>query len=209
MISKVFWAVSVVGLLAGVSSARADVYNFSYSGANQYGAVGGSGSFTTGTPYGDGYVPLTSISGTTLEGGTIKGLDGEIGQHYSDSSSANIGVDPPSYVIDWNTAMGFDNAFLPAGVASGSPFTVWGLSFIVTGPSWYVQTGYIPAVTLFSQGGQTYEGDYAVGGNSGVVPVTFSATLASAPEPGFYGVLALGLGGLGIFISRRKNAPIK
>ena len=43
----------MAALLLGVAGAQADVYDFSYVGVNNPG-VWGSGTFTTGTPYGDG-----------------------------------------------------------------------------------------------------------------------------------------------------------
>ena len=62
-----------LGLAITVRSARADIHDFSYVGVTDP-AVFGSGTFTTGKAYANGYLPITSIAGTTNEG-AITGLE--------------------------------------------------------------------------------------------------------------------------------------
>jgi len=99
-------------------------------------------------------------------------------------------------------------------LASGNPFSATGgLLFDVTpatGP-----TGYpVSPVELWGDGsGNTYEISYgeerpaskkppAYGGNT----VTFSATLVSTPEPGFYQGFALCMGGLLLAYRRLRRS---
>jgi len=175
---------AIPALLLSVPGAWADSYDFSYSGA---GGIFGSGAFTTGTPYGDGYVPIMSITGTT-EAGAILGLE----------ESDGPGIDPndPNAPLEC-CAVGpnsgdffYDNAFLPAD--PNNPFTaVGGLLFDVA-------NGVDSPVELFGDGaGNTYEFSYGEDVGS-LVPPAFGGTQVSftailTPEPGTVALCMSGL----------------
>ena len=119
----------------------------------------------------------------------------------------------------------YDNAFLPS---LANPFSsTGGLLFDVTEPISSV-TGYaVNPIELFGDGnGNTYEFSYgedvftnsapSYGGTQ--VTFTWSGPVASAglgnvatvtPEPGFYGVLAVGLSGLALTLKRRRRVASK
>jgi len=183
---------------------QASVYNFTYTGLNDP-SVSGSGTFTTGAAYANGYLPITSITGTG-EGYTITGLE----------TSGGAATDPGNILSCCAVGPGgdyynYDNAFLPG---SSNPFSsTGGLLFDVTAP------GDTSPINLFGDGnGNTYEfsyGEDTISGppSYGGTQIIFTATLneptpisdssgGQAPEPSFYGVLTLGLGGL-LFASRR------
>jgi hypothetical protein len=177
---------AIPALLLSVAGARADVYDFSYSGA---GGVFGSGTFTTGTPYGDGWVPVTSITGTT-EAGAILRLE--------ESSGPGIDPDSPNAPLEC-CAVGpnggdffYDNAFMPG---SPNPFSSpGGLLFDVANAT-------DTPIELFGDGaGNTYEFSYGedVGTLSppayGGTQVHFTAI--PTPEPSSYGTVALCMSGL-------------
>ena len=183
----------------GVTSAQATVYNFTYVGSGDYvgevGGVWGYGSFTTGPAYQDGYMPITGISGTT-EAGTITGL----------VTSGGASTDPNNGGYLYCCAIDYDNAFYPAGMATGSPFSGTG------GPLFNVSLLVASPINLFSDGtGNTYEFSYGEDtpnyniASFGGTLIDFTATEQPAPEPGFYGELALGLGGLLVAGWRRQR----
>lgn len=194
---KQWLLIGVLALVVGLPAAMADVYTFTYTGINNTSVVG-SGTFTTGPAYHSGdpnsYLPIVSITGTTSSG-AILGLD----------TASGPGVEPPNYVNDWNTAFGYDNAFKPTGA---NPFASGGLVFYV--PPGLTGTAPYNAINIYGDGnGNTYEYSYAENGNPPGNPpggnqITFTATLT--PEPGFYGVLALGLSGLFVSVRRRRSA---
>jgi hypothetical protein len=177
-------------LLLGVFSAQADVYAFSYTGYNSVEKITiyGSGTFTTGTAYSDGYLRIISITGTT-EAGTITGLDG---------SGGGVDADPPSYYTssDGGGAYYYDNAFLPG---SPTPFTNNGLLFEVSSGSPYTP------INIFSVAPGLYEYSYGESntGSFTAAPITFTATLT--PEPGMYGVLAVGMIGLLLSVTKYRR----
>jgi hypothetical protein len=191
MIRRLIW-LTIPALLLCVC-AKADVYSFTYSGGSGPGAVFGSGFFTTGTPYGDGYVPIISITGTT-EAGAITGLVG------TGTDPGPLGDTPPGGTYLNVDGFNYDNAFLPG---SSKPFTSSG------GLLFAVADDVDSPINLFGDGyGNTYEFSY---GEDSVGPapsyggtlITFSATLT--PEPSFYAVLAIGLAGLAFFVNRRRR----
>jgi len=193
---------AIPALFLSVAGARADVYDFSYSGA---GGVFGSGSFTTGTPYGDGYVPITSITGTT-EAGAITGLDVSKGAGI-DPNSPNAPLECCAVGPDFgagNSDFVYDNAFSPA---SPNPFSFNGLLFDVAGGTG--GTGFpLSPTTLFSDGnGNTFEFSYGEDGppSYAATQVDFRATEVT-PEPSLYGTVALCMGGLVFARWRRRRS---
>jgi hypothetical protein len=188
-------------LLLGIASAQADVYDFAYVGVSDPG-VYGSGTFTTGTPYSDGYVPIIAITGTT-EAGTITGLE----------TSGGAGMDPANGSLTCcNVGPGrdmyfYDNAFMPN---SPNPFSNAGLLFDVSGGNG--PTGYPNSPTnLFGDGnGNTYRLDYGEDTpnfnliSDGGPQVIFTATLT--PEPSFYAAVALCMGCLLLARWRRRRS---
>jgi hypothetical protein len=175
---------AIPAFLLVVAGAQADIYDFSYSGA---GGVFGTGTFTTGTAYADGYLPILAITGTT-EGGAITGL-------------VPGNADPPNVLSC--CSYNYDNAFLPN---SPNPFSSSG------GVLFTVLNGSVSPINLFGDGnGNTYEfsyGEDSFTGNPpsyGGTPITFTAIDVSAtPEPSFYGTVALCMSGL-IFARWRRR----
>jgi hypothetical protein len=199
---------AVPALLLCIAGARADVYDFSYVGVNDP-SVYGSGTFTTGTPYGDGYAPIISITGTT-EAGAITGLD----------TSDGTGIDPSNGYLECcyigpMTSGGapdffiYDNAYAPN---SANPFSSSGLLFDVSGGTG--PTGYpLSPVNLFGDGnGNTYELNYGENTPADTPPayggtqIIFTAGVV--PEPRFYGMVALCLSGLLFARWRRRKASV-
>jgi hypothetical protein len=189
-------------LLLCAAGAQADVYDFTYVGISDP-SVHGSGTFVTGTPYGDGYLPITSINGIT-EAGVITGIQ----------SVPAPGIDPGSpnapltccQVGPGGNFFAYDNAYMPG---SANPFsTNGGLLFDTTGGTG--PTGFpLSPVMLFSDGsGNTFEfsyGEDSLGnGDSGGTQVRFSASLA--PEPSFYGAVGLCMSGLLFARWRRRKS---
>jgi len=179
---------AIPALLLGVS-AKADIYSFQYYSGASYGTstIYGSGFFTTGTPYGDGYVPIVSITGTT-ELGAISGLN----------ASGGAGENPADgYLTDSTGSFWYDNAFSPTAPI----FDYYGLLFNVPGASPY------NLINLYTVGNTVYDLNLGEGGGpTGYgTPVTFEATLTPTPEPGLYAVLAIGLVGLAFFVNRRHR----
>ncbi|HEY3823018.1 MAG TPA: hypothetical protein VGL82_00590 [Bryobacteraceae bacterium] len=195
-----FLALPAVLLFA--ANVQADVYDFSYVGIGDP-SVFGSGTFTTGTPYGDGYVPILSISGIT-DAGAITGLE---------TSGGGANIDPANGSFQC-CAVGpggdyyyYDNAFSPS--SPSNPFSMAGLLFDIAagnGP-----TGYSASpVNLFSDGsGNSYRLDWGYDTpnfdevSDGGVPIRFTATLT--PEPSFYGTVGLCIGGLVLIRLRRRQ----
>jgi hypothetical protein len=148
----------------------ADTWSFSYTSlSGDPIVVSGSGFFTTGTPYGNGYLPILSITGVTNSAGNITGLHG-------------LAVDPPGANNDGTFQ--WDNAFKP----SGDPLTNNGLLFNVDG------AGMSP-INIFGDGGD-YEYSYGQGLSGYYVEqVTFTAT--NVPDGGTtLSLLGLALAGL-------------
>jgi hypothetical protein len=197
---KRFIFVALPALLLAVTAAQADIYDFTYVGIGDSGAVHGSGSFTTGTPYGDGYVPITSIQGST-EAGTIQGLE----------TSGGTGIDPangsltccavgPNFGFG-NSNFVYDNAFKPG---SPNPFTTNGLLFDV--PPGIGPTGYSlsPITIMGDNNGNVFEFSYGENGPPyTATPISFTVT-AVTPEPSFYGAVALCMTGL-LFVRWRQR----
>jgi hypothetical protein len=204
-------AVLSLPVLLGVLNAQASVYNFTYTGVDNP-AVSGSGTFTTGTAYANGYVPITSITGTA-EGYAITGLE----------VSGGAATDPGNNLSCCAVGPGgdyynYDNAFMPGG---SDPFSsTGGLLFDVAAP------GDTSPINLFGDGnGNTYEFSYGEDTISappsyGGTQIIFTATLdesastpglsgGEAPEPSFYGALTLGLGGLLLASRRGRRATQK
>jgi hypothetical protein len=199
---------AIPAFLLCIASARADIYDFSYVGVGDPG-VYGSGTFTTGAAYGNGYVPITSITGTT-EAGTITGLVG--GTTEPNNYLTCCGVGPGGDYFD------YDNAFLPN---SANPFSSsGGLLFSVAAGNG--STGYpINPINIFGDGnGNTYEFSYGEDNFTGsgpsyggtqidfvVSPARDGQGFDPTPEPSFYGTVALCMGGM-LFaaIRRRKSA---
>jgi hypothetical protein len=201
-----FLALPAVLLFA--ANVQADVYDFNYVGIGDT-SVSGSGTFTTGTPYADGYLPIISISGVT-EAGVITGLD----------TTAGTGIDPANGFLEC-CAIGpptlgvpddfiYDNAFLPN---SPNPFSDNGLLFDVA--AGIGVTGYPTSpINLFGgENGDTYELSFGEDTPNptppayGATPIRFTATLT--PEPSFYGTVGLCLGGLVLTRLRRRRNPAK
>jgi hypothetical protein len=181
---------AIPALLLSVS-AKADIYSFQYYSGASYGTstIYGSGFFTTGTPYGDGYVPIVSITGTT-ELGAISGLN----------ASGGAAENPADgYLTDSTGSFLYDNAF----TSTPPLFDYYGLLFNVTGG------GASPynLINLYSVGNTLYDLNLGEGGGpTGYgTPITFAATLIPTPEPGLYAVLAVGLIGLAFFVNRRHR----
>jgi hypothetical protein len=171
----------VLAFAVALVPAMADTWSFSYTSlVGDPISVSGSGTFTTGTPYGDGWLPITSITGTTNSAGDITGLYGP-------------SVDPPNSV---NTGtFQYDNAFSPVG----DPLTNNGLLFNVS-------DALFSPINVFGGAGASggdYEYSYGqtavVNGVAGYYsePVSFSAGLVSTPEPGVMSLLFAMLAGVG------------
>ena len=187
----------ILVLLMGVPGAKASLWNFSYVGVvdgvidpNVY----GTGSFTTGNAFGDGYFPVTSIGGTT-EGGTITGL----------VTTGGDVTDPGNGSYLYCCGYDYDNAFSPTGLATGNPFSsTGGILFTVT-------NGGLSPINLFGDGnGNSYEFSYGEDVANFGIP-SYGGTLIEftavdpAPEPRFYGALAIGL--IGILAVARRYRP--
>jgi hypothetical protein len=203
---------SLALVIAG-GPAEADTIDFTYQGiaGTNYADVFGSGSFTTGTAYANGYLPITSISGTTNEG-AITGLD----------VSGNAGSDPGNYSSCCSVGPGgdyfnYDNAFLPS---DSNPFSSAGGLLFDVAPGIGV-TGYsISPINLFGDGnGNTYEFSYGEdvftdsAPSYGGTEIEFTATdsggfgglrITAAPEPSYIGIVILCMGGL-VFYRRRSS----
>jgi hypothetical protein len=192
-----------LAVLLGAAGAQADItWSFSYvylTGPTP--AAQGSGFFTTGTAYADGWLPVTSIIGNTNLG-AITGLE----------TSGGTGVDPgtlgrfdyccETYPPNWDYY--YDNVFSPTGP---NPFSATGgLLFDVGSGIGSDGIPYSPVLLWGDGQGNTYEISYgeelpgygllADGGNTVVFKVT------RVPEAGFYEGFALCMGGL-LFAYRR------
>ena len=218
MIKRCMWIVPA--LLLPVFSAQANIYDFSYVGINDP-AVYGSGTFTTGTAYGNGYLPVTAITGFT-EAGQISGLEvsgGAATEPGGTLGCCNVGPGGAYYL--------YDNAFSPSSV---NPFSsTGGVLFHVAEPIASVTGSPVNPIELFGDGaGNTYEFSYgedvftnsapSFGGTQvaftswtpGDAPIGFhNIAIAATPEPGLYGVLAVGLSGLVLTLKRRRRAASK
>jgi hypothetical protein len=200
---------AVPALLLSVAGAQADIYDFTYVGVNDPN-VYGSGTFTTGTPYGNGYVPITSIAGTA-EGYTITGL--VAGSTEPNNILSCCGVGPGGDYFN------YDNAFLPN---SPNPFSASG-GLLFTTSAGNGSTGYpINPINIFGDGnGNSYEFSYGEDNFSGSGPswggtqIDFAASIAAGPnnqgpsvtpEPSFYGTVVLCMGGMLVAARRRKHA---
>lgn len=190
-------------MLLGVSSARADFYFFQYSGAG----VTASGVLTTAAS------PL--VAGGYL----VTGLTGTLNS--PDLSGAMTLVTPqqgnPGVPGDQNTSPSglfyYDDLLFPGDPTN--PFDNDGLLFTVSGAE----------VNVYGAGGSGvgsgvgsqvihYEQNGAGGGWGFNTPVTFGLLTpvtssnyngSPTPEPGFYGMTALGLVGL-VLLRRRRRA---
>jgi hypothetical protein len=197
LINKVIY-LAIPALLLGAASARADIYEFSYVGINNP-SVSGSGTFTTGTPWADGYAPITSISGTA-EGYAITGLV--------------AGTADPGNVLSC-CGYNYDNAFLPN---SPNPFSASGGPLITVAGGIGPTGSPIDPVNLFGDGnGHTYEFSYGEDYYSGSGPswggtqvdftvsdVTETHADGVTPEPSFYGTVVLCIGGM-LFVAVRRR----
>jgi hypothetical protein len=194
--------------LAATSSARADAFNFSFSG----GGITGYGSLTvspTGTP---GTDTITGISGFFSDTNASANFSGAItGLEFAPAPSTPPPFVPPAFTV---SGLSYDNLFYPNGDSplvcppdtpggppgypfGGGVFDIYGVVFDVAG-------GY--TVDLWSNGvvpgaGLTYEVTDALGttllepDNEGsAVPV--SLTTSAVPEPGSLMLLGTGLAGL-------------
>ncbi len=203
-------------LAIAAGSAKANIYDFTYQGiaGTNFADVFGSGTFTTGTPYADGYAPIVSISGTTNEG-TISGLvtSGGAGTDPGSGSDSCCGVGPGG---DYFT---YDNAYLQN---SSNPFSsTGGLLFDIAGAGNGI-TGYrTNPINIFGDAnGNSYEFSYGEDNFTGSGPsyggteIRFTATdvsdlrltdVSATPEPNFYGVVTLCMGGLLLARWRRRK----
>ncbi len=180
----------LLSLVLAVSVAKASVYDFSYRGVYDL-SVWGTGSFTTGPPYGsnDGYEPILSFSGTTNVG-MIGGL----------VTSGGTFTDPGNGNYLYCCAFDYDNSFLPGGVSGGDWFSSSG------GPLFTVADAPDSPINLFGDGsGDTYEFNYGQNtpnfnlASFGGTLIDFVVTpYTVAPEPGLYGAMAIGLAGLAL-----------
>jgi hypothetical protein len=198
--------VAIPALLMAVTAVHADVntYDFNYVGIGDP-SVFGFGSFTTGTPYGDGYVPILSITGFT-EAGAITGLETSGGANIDPAiGSLTCCAVGPDFGLG-NSNFVYDNAFKPG---SPNPFSPNGLLFDV--PPAIGPTGYSisPITIMGDNSGNTFEFSYGENGPPyTATPISFTVT-AVTPEPAFYGTVALCLGGLlGVYWRRRRNSSV-
>jgi hypothetical protein len=173
----------VLALVVGLVPAMADVtWSFSYVGVTDL-TIAGSGTFTTGTSYGDGYLPILSINGTTNLGG-ITGLE----------TSGGVGIDPALGTLTTTAGnFNYDNAFSPVL----PNFSLNGLLFdLASGPpNSPVNIYYIgPGTYEFSYGRNGYDPNAPGAGGSAI---TFNAQV---PDGGttlsLLGLAMVGLAGL-------------
>ena len=204
-------SLAIPALMLCVAGAQADIYDFSYVGVNDPN-VYGSGTLTTGAAFGNGYVPVTAITGTT-EAGTITGLVAGVTEPNNNLACCNVGPGGDYF--------NYDNAFLPN---SANPFSAGGGLLFTTSSVGNGPTGYsINPINLFGDGnGNTYEFSYGEDNFTGSGPsfggtqIDFSVGPATnfqpdvpgvTPEPSFYGTVVLCMGGmLAAVVRRRKTA---
>jgi hypothetical protein len=176
---------AVPALLLTVSGAQADTFTFSYAGVSDP-AVSGSGTFVTGPAYLDGWLPITSITGTSNDG-AVTGLEISGGQNSDTPSGAN-GLGCCGFI--------YDNIFLPNSTNAGQ-FTNPGLLFDVAGGS--PTNVYSVDNTLIAYNYNSSSED-----ERGGAPINFSVIeQTAAPEPSFYGAVGLCLSGLVLARVRR------
>jgi hypothetical protein len=176
-------------LLIGLPVAQANVYNFTYN--NTDGSVAAHGQLTTtpeSTPLYGPFQLVTGISGYR-NGEPIIGMV---------PLPANLLVG--GYATSPDGLWYYDNLLFPGGVPGGAPGGAAPNQYLDNdGLAFTVQDG-SSSVNVYTAG--TYiDGIY----NGGYIltPVQVSVTEAT-PEPGVYGVLAIGLSGLFIKLCRRR-----
>ncbi len=176
-----------LAMLVACGSAKADTYSFSYFGVGDPATVWGHGFLTTGANLGNGYFAITGITGDTSNG-MITGLD----------VSGGAVATPPNY--NYCCGFDYDNAFAPVNGTFGTHFDYYGVLF-------ETNSGASP-INIYGDGqNDGYTQMYSYNGPQQQIQFVSSTTSSSAtPEPGLYGILALGLSGFAIAYSRRKRA---
>lgn len=189
---KQWFLIGLLALVVGIPAANANVWDFTFSNPPSSPDISGSGSLTA-ISLGGGHYFATSGSVTITS--TVLGFTNEAftlspggpatfyspsGAFYADNQFFNSAN--PSLYLDAGGLLFLD---------AGNELNIWGNG---RGSG----NNYSAWVWEPANGGGYTLGDSANG--------TFTFTSGITPEPGFYGVLALGLGGLCVGVSRRRRA---
>ena len=184
---KQWLLIFALAFLVGLPAAQADVYNFDYNGTG----VNASGTIT-----------VTHISGIQWQ------ITGITGQRNGQAITGGLQTSPlaDGTLLDDLISFAPPSPISPATFSS-IPATGWSSGFA------FQTTDGIFQPYTWSGGDYTPYGPYAAGEYEYTlgtfynppfanVPITFD--VSAVPEPGFYGVLALGLSGLFVGVRRRR-----
>jgi choice-of-anchor C domain-containing protein len=193
--------------------AKADIFNSTFSGT----VTGNGGAFTTiGAT--DTFAGWTVNSGSidwigTYWAAPLTGNQMTTGDHSVDLD----GNSPGSISTTFNTTMGqtYVVNFYLAGNPDGLPevktvnvsadaLTPQVFTFDDIGAT-YANMNWTKETYSFTAGGPTTTLTFASGDvNSPYGPAIGDVSVSATPEPGFYGVMAIGLAGLGLALARRR-----
>jgi hypothetical protein len=191
---KKLFLVFALALAVGLATANASDWTYSFTSTN----ISGSGSMTA-DPSGVGAYPyLATTAAGSITSGTYNG------------AALSLIAGGPGVTLSPQGAFNYDDLF----------------SYPPSNPGVYVDT--YGLLFAFSQGGNNYElnvygtgpdslgHNYSVWAHTGTYPggafnpvdtgvAAFAVSPSPVPEPGFYGVLALGLSGLFVGVRRRRR----
>ena len=186
---KKLFLVFALALVVGLSTASASNWNYSFTSTN----ISGSGALTAGTYAVDTYHALTATG--TINSGLYNG------------AVLSLIAGGPGVTTSPDGAFNYNNLFYYPPSSAGGYLDLSGLlfAFTTTTGTYELNVWGNGASTLannFSVYAYTPSLGYTLTG-SGVA--SFAVTPSAVPEPGFYGVLALGLSGLFVGVRRRRR----